>query len=230
MNPPHLHLSITGFIKICALVLSTMLLMFLYSLYLSETAHPETFITAGIVLSLLLLGYGTGRFCESVYHHGINRTMYYLGFLAWKAAKGKNGYAAEMTKVRKDFQHSFYPKAVRDIPINKALPKQSQPQKDIVAQLQEWAQYEEDCWNGVKRMSSGAVYHGGKELSALQNQAYSLFSTSNPLHPDMFPFTRKMESEIIAMAVSYFHGDPHQQRGLLTSGGTESYREYLYGD
>ena len=170
---------------------------------------------ARTVLLLLLFGYASGRFSQSVFRHGLKRTVFYLGFLVWKAAKGNKGYAAEMSSVRKNFQHSLYHKAVTDIPINKALPKTSHPQREILAKLEEWAKYEENLWNGKKRMSSGAVYHGGKQLSALQNQAYSLFSIANPLHPDVFPFTRKMESEIIAMTLSYFHGNPHLQKGSV---------------
>jgi len=46
---------------------------------------------------------------------------------------------------------------------------------------------------------SGTVYHGGKELTRLQCIAYSMFALSNPLHPGVFPGTRKMEAEIVAM-------------------------------
>lgn len=46
---------------------------------------------------------------------------------------------------------------------------------------------------------SGAVYHGGEDLSKLQTEAIGSFAVSNPLHPDVFPGIRKMESEIVAM-------------------------------
>ena len=46
---------------------------------------------------------------------------------------------------------------------------------------------------------SGAVYHGGEDLSKLQTEAIGTFAVSNPLHPDVFPGIRKMESEIVAM-------------------------------
>jgi len=46
---------------------------------------------------------------------------------------------------------------------------------------------------------SGAVYHGGKELSELQTEAYGMFAVANPIHPDVFPGVRKMEAEIVAM-------------------------------
>jgi sphinganine-1-phosphate aldolase len=46
---------------------------------------------------------------------------------------------------------------------------------------------------------SGAVYHGGKNLTELQCKAYSMFAVTNPLHPGVFPGVRKMEAEIVAM-------------------------------
>jgi sphinganine-1-phosphate aldolase len=46
---------------------------------------------------------------------------------------------------------------------------------------------------------SGAVYHGGKELSDLQTEAFGLFAVANPIHPDVFPGVRKMEAEVVAM-------------------------------
>jgi sphinganine-1-phosphate aldolase len=74
-------------------------------------------------------------------------------------------------------------------------------------------------WQGGK--VSGAIYHGGKELSDLLSEAHSMFSLSNPLHPDVFPGVRKMESEVVAMCLSMFHA-PSSGGGTTTSGGTES--------
>jgi sphinganine-1-phosphate aldolase len=51
---------------------------------------------------------------------------------------------------------------------------------------------------------SGAVYHGGKELSQLQAEAFGMFTVSNPIHPDVFPGIRKMEAEIVAMVSQAF--------------------------
>eukprot|EP00485_Elphidium_margaritaceum_P009233 CAMPEP_0202692766 /NCGR_PEP_ID=MMETSP1385-20130828/7073_1 /ASSEMBLY_ACC=CAM_ASM_000861 /TAXON_ID=933848 /ORGANISM="Elphidium margaritaceum" /LENGTH=541 /DNA_ID=CAMNT_0049348359 /DNA_START=27 /DNA_END=1652 /DNA_ORIENTATION=- len=177
---------------------------------------------AKTVLLLFLFGYATGRFTRSVLRHGLRRTLYYAVFLAWKQYKGDSGYQQEMTEARQSFRHSLYPEAVKNTAVNKTLPTKSVPSHEILKTIEKWSQYEEELWNGKKRQSSGAVYHGGKTLSQLQNQAYALFSIANPLHPDVFPFTRKMESEILAMTVSYFNGNPYKQRGLVTNGGTES--------
>lgn len=68
---------------------------------------------------------------------------------------------------------------------------------------------------------SGAIYHGGKEMGELLSSAYSLFSLSNPLHPDIFPGVRKMEAEVVQMVLNMFHA-PINGGGTTTSGGTES--------
>lgn len=68
---------------------------------------------------------------------------------------------------------------------------------------------------------SGAVYHGGDELSRLILDSLKRFLLSNPLHPEVFPGVRKMESEVVAMALSMYHAPP-SAAGTTTSGGTES--------
>ncbi|KAJ3512940.1 hypothetical protein NLJ89_g3237 [Agrocybe chaxingu] len=76
-----------------------------------------------------------------------------------------------------------------------------------------------DTWRLGKL--SGAVYHGGDELSKLIVDAYSRYCVSNPLHPEVFPAVRKMEAEIVAMVLKMYHG-PSGSAGVMTSGGTES--------
>lgn len=68
---------------------------------------------------------------------------------------------------------------------------------------------------------SGAVYHGGEELLALQLAAYARYSVANQLHPDVFPAIRKMEAEVVAMVLALFHA-PELGCGTTTLGGTES--------
>lgn len=66
----------------------------------------------------------------------------------------------------------------------------------------------------------------------MTSEAYSMFSLSNPLHPDVFPGVRKMEAECVAMVLAMYNA-PMDAGGCLTSGGTESivmackaYRDY----
>lgn len=68
---------------------------------------------------------------------------------------------------------------------------------------------------------SGAVYHGGQDLSNLIADAIKLFLVSNPLHPDLFSGVRRMESEIISMCLRMYNA-PSSAVGTTTSGGTES--------
>ena len=49
----------------------------------------------------------------------------------------------------------------------------------------------------------------------------TLAQVSNPLHPDVFPFVRKMEAEVVQMCCAMFHGG-EEACGTMTSGGTES--------
>ncbi|PMD46075.1 PLP-dependent transferase [Hyaloscypha variabilis F] len=68
---------------------------------------------------------------------------------------------------------------------------------------------------------SGAVYHGGRDLTELQTKTYGVFAVANPIHPDVFPAVRKMEAEIVSMVLSLFNA-PDGSAGVCTSGGTES--------
>ena len=77
------------------------------------------------------------------------------------------------------------------------------------------------CCSAPLPQISGAVYHGGQELSDIAAEASKRYSLTNPLHPDVFPLLRKMESEVVAMCVAAFHGGA-EGCGTMTSGGTES--------
>ncbi len=55
----------------------------------------------------------------------------------------------------------------------------------------------------------------------MMTEAFSRYALSNPLHPDCFPYLRKMESEVVAMTLKLFHAAPGGC-GTMTSGGTES--------
>jgi sphinganine-1-phosphate aldolase len=116
------------------------------------------------------------------------------------------------------------------------LPEQRLKSDQVLKQLQLMADaQDQSLWKSGK--VSGTVYHGlDTNLTQLINQSYQLFSHTNPLHPDVFPLVRKMESEVVAMCLRMFQcaligGD--DGCGNMTSGGTESilmacksYRDY----
>lgn len=81
-------------------------------------------------------------------------------------------------------------------------------------------------WQG---RCSGTVYIGGSESEghfSLINEAYSMFSHTNPLHLSVFPSIARFESEVVAMTASMFgsreKASGGQVCGNMTSGGTES--------
>lgn len=70
---------------------------------------------------------------------------------------------------------------------------------------------------------SGGVYAAmsDKKLQNLMRDVFEETAYTNPLHADIFPGVRKMESEVVRMAISLFRGD-EKCCGTMTSGGTES--------
>ena len=99
------------------------------------------------------------------------------------------------------------------------LPTAGTPHDQLLDTLVRWADKEKSNW--VDGQASGTVYHGGDELVALESKVFGLFCLSNPLHPDIFCYVRKMEAEVVAMTTSLFHGTA-ETCGSMTSGGTES--------
>lgn len=177
---------------------------------------------ARTVFFFLFFGYWTGKLTRHVFRYGVYRTLFRIAFFFHEAYIGEKGQQSRSLEIRQKFEDALYPSEVRKTDINERLPLKAMSENEIISLLTQWSSYEAKLWNGTKSMSSGAVYHGGKQLGNLQNKAYALFNVSNALHPEVFPFTRKLESEIIAMTVTLLNGNPRKQCGLLTSGGTES--------
>jgi sphinganine-1-phosphate aldolase len=68
---------------------------------------------------------------------------------------------------------------------------------------------------------SGTVYTNNEDLDKFMNKIFLTFYRSNPLHSDIFPAVRKMESEVISMMIKMFNGGQNVC-GTFTNGGTES--------
>jgi len=77
------------------------------------------------------------------------------------------------------------------------LPKEGWDEEHVRAELVKLVEMEHTRWEDG--LVSGAVYHGGKDLTKLQTEAFGLFTVANPIHPDVFPGVRKMEAEVVAM-------------------------------
>lgn len=84
-----------------------------------------------------------------------------------------------------------------DIERHLTLPAEGWEADKVRAELSKLAEMKHTRWEDGR--VSGAVYHGGKELTALQTEAFGMFTVANPIHPDVFPGVRKMEAEVVAM-------------------------------
>ena len=101
------------------------------------------------------------------------------------------------------------------------LPEAPWAHGEVLALLERLAARESGKWRDGK--VSGMVYLGDDAHTAFVNRAFCLYSLTNPLHADVFPSLRKLESEVIAMTAHMLGGSVAQGHcGAVTSGGTES--------
>ncbi|GAA5939333.1 hypothetical protein JCM1841_002938 [Sporobolomyces salmonicolor] len=108
-----------------------------------------------------------------------------------------------------------------------SLPERGLTQDAVSKALDEMSAIPNTKWETGR--VSGAVYHGGKDLNEIWKEAFGKFEVSNPLHADVFPGVRKMDSEIVSMCLTLFNSplptsavDENGGAGTTTSGGTES--------
>ncbi len=133
-----------------------------------------------------------------------------------KMAGGAGMIEGERAKMQASFRKELHKNLGR---VYDSLPDAGVAQDVVLKQLEDMKAAEERKW--ADGWVSGAVYLGDKEFSEFLNRVYCLFSTSNALHPDVWPSLRKMESEVVAMTCRMMRGGP-TCCGVITSGGTES--------
>ncbi|CAM9180541.1 unnamed protein product [Ectocarpus fasciculatus] len=104
--------------------------------------------------------------------------------------------------------------------VNNILPRQGQRPNDILKTMTQLARKDDINWQGGR--VSGAVYLGDEKHVEFLNEAFGLYSLSNPLHAELWPSIMKYESEIIAMVANMMNGGDASVVGCVTSGGTES--------
>ncbi|KAF9171221.1 hypothetical protein BGX21_009643 [Mortierella sp. AD011] len=158
--------------------------------------------------------------------HGPSRTYreakMYLSILAFKYAKMipsvKEKLQRELGKAAKDIEDKIAPQDDK-FPRYTTLPGHGFSEEALTKELERYSELPHTRWEEGR--VSGAVYHHNKALSDLGALAYRKFSSANPLHPEVFPGTRKMEAEVCAMVADLFHAGP-QAGAVMTSGGTES--------
>lgn len=130
--------------------------------------------------------------------------------------------AAREKKLRKIvtgiIKDNFMPKP--NEPFNTALPDKGWDEKRIMQEM--------DTYDDVLGITdwesgyiSGGVYNGSSELTDLSLSVFKRYAWTNPLHMDIFPQIKKMEAEVVSMAVKIFNGGK-DACGTMTSGGTES--------
>jgi sphinganine-1-phosphate aldolase len=101
-----------------------------------------------------------------------------------------------------------------------SLPVKGLKLNEVVQELDIYSKAGHVDWLGGR--VSGAVYHGGKDLNKLITEAFGKFTVANPLHPEIFPGVRKMESEIVSMVLKMYQATDDDAAGSVTSGGSES--------
>ncbi|KAF8445009.1 pyridoxal phosphate-dependent transferase [Boletus edulis BED1] len=139
--------------------------------------------------------------------------------LVMKLPAAQQKLQAELAKVKVDIESKLVPRYT-ELTRHLALPAKGKSTDWI---LEEMARMDKELgmhvdWREGK--ISGAVYHGGEELSKVLVAAFERYAVSNPLHPDVFPSVRKMEAEIVAMCLRMYNNP--DGAGTMTSGGTES--------
>lgn len=100
-----------------------------------------------------------------------------------------------------------------------ALPSKGMEKEELLKLMDQ--RKEQDTKNWINGKITGAVYHGGREHYDFVGQVFSRWAFCNPLHPDLHPALRQMDSEVVQMVINMYHGGP-DACGSFTTGGTES--------
>ncbi|KAH9839172.1 pyridoxal phosphate-dependent transferase [Rhodofomes roseus] len=140
--------------------------------------------------------------------------------LALRLPSMRKRVSAELGKATLDLEKGMVPEGP-SVHRHLALPMTGQSPEWIVTEMEAMdheAPGEHADWREGK--VSGAVYHGGEELTRVILAAIERYALSNPLHPDVFPAVRKMEAEVVAMCLAMYNNPTGA--GTTTSGGTES--------
>lgn len=125
---------------------------------------------------------------------------------------------ADITKAKLIIENKLVPQG-EAVSRHTSLPPKGQYPEWIANEMAKMdTEIEHSEWKHGK--ISGAVYHGGDDLTKVIVAAFERYCVSNPLHPDVFPAVRKMEAEIVAMCLRMYNNPTGA--GATTSGGTES--------
>ncbi len=102
------------------------------------------------------------------------------------------------------------------------------PHLDLPADGRDWGELKDQMmsmggadvdWRGGK--AAVYVFHSGDDVMQVAHDAYGMFIAENGLGPAAFPSLKRMESEVVSMALSLQQA-PDGAAGCMTSGGSES--------
>lgn len=174
------------------------------------------------LLVLICVSIATGAFCYAAFSGILAPLLERAARLRLQARRFVLGSSVVRTRIRRELRKL---EDDLDVKFNRTeglcfthIPTRGVDPELVANELTRWASSERSHW--VSGKLSGTVYHGHDKADRIAVEAYSLFSLSNPLHPNTFPSIRKMEAEVIAMTANLFHSP--SPCGAVTSGGTES--------
>ncbi len=99
-----------------------------------------------------------------------------------------------------------------------SLPTQGRSWDELQATMQEMGKNDVDWRHGK---ASVYVFHSGDDVMQVAHDAYGMFIAENGLGPGAFPSLKRMESDVVNMALS-LQNAPAGAAGSMTSGGSES--------
>lgn len=104
----------------------------------------------------------------------------------------------------------------------------TQPRAELPEKAENWERLRErltafgrDDVDWRNKRAAVYVFHPGEDVMQVAKDAYGLYQSENALGPAAFPSLKKMEEEVIGIALGLMHG-PEGGTGNMTSGGTES--------
>lgn len=194
--------------------------------YSKAMSNPRYATLRDIVFIWILLK-GSSGLVQDIRIHGIFGYIEHCfkKFTSHLVKSARNFVPGANDLVKKEIAKSIASiekKVAPDVPGEKKylqLPSAPLSSSELHNELTRYQKMASDDWK--KGRVSGAIYHDFTELNKCVLETYGAFSLSNPLHPELFPGVRKMESEVIAMVLNMFHAPPGAA-GSVTSGGTES--------
>jgi sphinganine-1-phosphate aldolase len=127
----------------------------------------------------------------------------------------KTALAKEQVKLEEEFEKDLKVKSRALGNVNNTLPKKGLKKEAILKLMRDATTSENVKWE--QGHVSGAVYNGQHKHIELLNDAFAMYSISNPLHPDIWPSVMKFDSEVISMTANLVNGGDESVCGSSSS-------------